>query len=61
MSYYQDIGYLTQEPSVFDGTILENLTYGMREKVTGEKLQEIIKKAKCEFIYDFKNGLKTEI
>jgi ABC-type multidrug transport system fused ATPase/permease subunit len=27
MSYYKDIGYLTQEPSVFDGTILENLTY----------------------------------
>lgn len=26
-SYYQHIGYLTQEPSIFDGTIRENLEY----------------------------------
>jgi ABC-type multidrug transport system fused ATPase/permease subunit len=28
-SYYQHIWYLTQEPSVFDGTIRENLLYGV--------------------------------
>lgn len=28
-SYYQHIGYLTQEPSVFDGTVRENLEYGL--------------------------------
>lgn len=28
-SYYKHIGYLTQEPSVFDGTVRENLEYGM--------------------------------
>jgi len=27
--YYRHIGYLTQEPSVFDGTVRENLMYGM--------------------------------
>ncbi len=27
--YYKQVGYLTQEPSVFDGTILENLTYAL--------------------------------
>lgn len=32
-SYYPHIGYLTQEPSVFDGTIEENLLYSM----SGEK------------------------
>lgn len=26
-SYYPHIGYLTQEPGVFDGTIEENLLY----------------------------------
>jgi len=31
-SYYPHIGYLTQEPSVFDGTIEENLLYSMAEK-----------------------------
>lgn len=25
--YFEHIGYLTQEPSVFDGTIRENLSY----------------------------------
>jgi len=28
-SYYQSVGYLTQEPSVFDGTVRENLMYGV--------------------------------
>ncbi|USN59313.1 MAG: ABC transporter ATP-binding protein [Candidatus Peribacteria bacterium] len=87
-SYYQHIGYLTQEPSVFDGTVLENLTYGMsllpsssvltkegaqelplnppqlRGKARneqGELLHQILKLAKCEFIYDLPNGLDTEI
>jgi len=31
-SYYPHIGYLTQEPSVFDGTIEENLLYSMAEQ-----------------------------
>lgn len=55
-SYYQHIGYLTQEPSVFDGTIRENLEYGINaskvakgEKVTKD-LEQIIKLAKCEWI-----------
>jgi len=35
-SYYLHIWYLTQEPSVFDGTIWENLTYGLQDKVEGQ-------------------------
>lgn len=31
-SYYPHIGYLTQEPSVFDGTVFENLIYGLSNK-----------------------------
>lgn len=30
-SYYKHIGYLTQEPSVFDGTIRENLLYAVED------------------------------
>jgi len=60
-SYYKDIGYLTQEPSVFDGTVIENLTYALTKAPAKKKLDEIIKLAKCEFIYDFPNWLETEI
>lgn len=59
-SYYEDIWYLTQEPSVFDGSIIENLTYAIDEKVSDKKLKEIIKQAKCEFIYDLPNSLDTQ-
>lgn len=59
--YYGHIGYLTQDPSVFDGTILENLTYGARSEVSDENLRKAIELAQCDFIYEFKNGLETEI
>lgn len=62
-SYYKDIWYLTQEPSVFDGTIRENLLYAIDEKknIWKEKLKEIITLANCEFIYNLPKGLDTEI
>ena len=33
-SYYKDIWYLTQEPSVFDGSVRENLLYGLSTHTT---------------------------
>ena len=61
---YKHIWYLTQEPSVFDGSIKENLLYGMwEEKDIQEewKIHQAILDAKCEFIYDFKEWLETQI
>ncbi len=67
-SYYPHIWYLTQEPSVFDGTVWENLTYGLqgKEEEQGQEelehqIDKIIKLARCEFIYEFNNWLQTEI
>lgn len=61
-SYYENIWYLTQDPSVFDGTILENLTYSLWNKTLSQsELQEVIQNAKCEFIYDFEMWIHTEI
>ncbi len=60
-SYYPHIGYLTQEPSVFDGTIEENLLYGARKKPTKKEIEKAIELAECQFIYDLENGLQTEI
>lgn len=36
-TFYENIWYLSQEPAVFDGTIKENLMYGMSDKIkTGQ-------------------------
>jgi len=60
-SYYKDIWYLTQEPSVFDGTILDNLTYAIDRNLEDNEVEKIIEFAKCEFIYDLPKWLETEI
>ncbi len=65
-SYYKHIWYLTQEPSVFDGTIYDNLTYAIdtglfsKDEIT-KKVEQAISLSKCEFIYDFSEWLQTEI
>lgn len=59
--YFWNIGFLTQDPSVFDGTIYENLIYALKWKPSDVLLKKIIKAAKCEFIYDFAEWLQTEI
>ena len=61
-SYYQDVGYLTQEPSVFDGTVRENLMYALGEETLDNKhLQHILKLSRCEFISELSQWLDTEI
>lgn len=59
--YYQHVGYLTQEPSVFDWTIYENLIYALDTQPPKEELEKIIKLSKCEFIREFEKWLETEI
>lgn len=60
-SFYKKIGYLTQEPMVFDGSIRENLIYSLDErdleKIDDKKLNEVLKLAECDFVKD----LNTEI
>ena len=60
-SYYPHIWYLTQEPSVFDGTIEENLLYGTRQKPTKIDIEAAINLSECHFIYELEKWLKTEI
>ncbi|MFA7284317.1 MAG: ABC transporter ATP-binding protein [Candidatus Absconditabacterales bacterium] len=64
-SYYQHIGYLTQEPSVFDGSIMENLLYGMPDNQPKQKIEEqintVIELAQCQFISTFPDQLDTQI
>ncbi|MBP6085686.1 hypothetical protein KA478_00450 [Patescibacteria group bacterium] len=51
-SYYKHIGYLTQEPSVFDGTVYENLIYALDYEPSKEQLDRAIQQAQCQFTYD---------
>lgn len=60
-SYYPHIGYLTQEPNVFDGTIRENLLYATTGDVTDEQLNNALEQSQCQFVFEFPNWLDTEI
>jgi len=60
-SYFADIGYLTQEPALFDGSIRENLTYALPTQPSTQKLQKILKLAHADFVRDFPQGVDTEI
>lgn len=65
-SLYKKVGYLTQEASIFDGTILENLLYATNEldkrsKVTTEKVKEALEKANCAFVYKLEKGINTHV
>jgi len=59
--YYKHIGYLTQDPSIFDWTIHENLTYALDYEPEDKELKKVITSSKCEFIWEFENWMKTEI
>lgn len=60
-SYFPYIGYLSQDPSVFDGTIRENLTYGLKEEVNDDQLIRALDHARCDFVSHFELWLLTEI
>jgi len=60
-TYYKHIWYLTQEPSVFDWTIIENLTYWNKKKLSKKEIKDALKKAKADFVFDFPKWLDTEI
>ena len=60
-TYYKNIWYLTQDPNVFDGSIIDNLLYWAKERPTKKEINNAIRSARCEFIYNFKDWLETQI
>jgi len=60
---HQQIGYVPQEPSLFSGSIEENITYGVSE-YTKTELDHAINLANANFILDKKQfplGLETKV
>lgn len=60
-TYYPHVGYLTQDPWVFDGTVYDNLIYALDKKPSHKKLRQAIADAGCDFIDDLPKGMDTEI
>ncbi|KAF2675787.1 hypothetical protein K458DRAFT_447859 [Lentithecium fluviatile CBS 122367] len=54
------IGYVGQEPVLFSGTIAENISYGVPHATRAEIIAAA-RKANCEFISDFPDGLETHV
>lgn len=62
-SLYQHIAYISQEPSIFDGTVRDNLMYAVNtEKMSDKKLWKALRAAQAEeFVKNMEFGLDTEI
>lgn len=61
--YRSHIWYLTQEPIVFDGTILANIGYGVTDPdtITESAMKTAITNAHADFIRDLPDWLETQI
>ncbi|PNS17916.1 ATP-dependent permease MDL1, mitochondrial [Sphaceloma murrayae] len=54
------IGFVGQEPVLFSGSIAENIAYG-RPHATTSEIVIAARKANCQFISDFPDGLETQV
>ncbi|KAF2179401.1 P-loop containing nucleoside triphosphate hydrolase protein [Zopfia rhizophila CBS 207.26] len=54
------IGFVGQEPVLFSGTIAENIAYGVPHATRAE-IVAAARKANCQFISDFPDGLETHV
>lgn len=61
IDYFKHIWYLTQDPSVFDWTVYDNLVYALDYEPSEEELKKVIEQSNCQFVRDYKTGLQTEI
>jgi len=66
-NFHNQIGYVCQEPPLFNTTILENVLYGVNfnsDNYDKTELERVIKISKADFIYDknlFPKGLETVV
>ncbi|OJD12644.1 hypothetical protein AJ78_06799 [Emergomyces pasteurianus Ep9510] len=59
-SLRRKIGVVSQEPVLFSGTIAENIAYG-KPNATRAEIIAAARKANCQFISDFPDGLDTHV
>lgn len=54
------VGIVSQEPVLFSGSIAENIAYG-KPNATRAEIMRAARKANCQFISDFPDGLDTSV
>ncbi|KAF3938265.1 hypothetical protein ABW19_dt0206269 [Dactylella cylindrospora] len=59
-SLRRKIGIVAQEPVLFSGTIAENIAYG-KPNATRQEIIQAARRANCQFISDFPDGLETYV
>ncbi|KAG7392512.1 ABC transporter B member 10 [Phytophthora pseudosyringae] len=58
----RQLGLVGQEPTLFIGTIAENITYGLDEMPNMEEIEEVAKMANAhDFITHFPDGYETQV
>lgn len=61
-SWRSQIGYVSQESPLIDGTIKDNICYGMNREVTQEELERAAQMAYADiFIREMPDGYETEV
>lgn len=58
-SLRRGIGYLTQSAMLFNGTVRENLAYGLGHSPSDKEMREALEAAYATFVYDLPEGLET--
>lgn len=60
-SLRRGVGYLTQNPLLFNDTIRENLLYGLEHEPDEDEIRAALEGAYATFVYDLPQGLETRI
>jgi ABC-type bacteriocin/lantibiotic exporter with double-glycine peptidase domain len=55
------VGYVGPESFMVEGTVRENLVYGLSRACSDEELQRVLDRAQCQFVRDLPRGLEHEL
>lgn len=60
-SLRRGIGYLTQDPLLFNASIRYNLTYGLNTDIDDAAIRDAIERASAQFVFALPRGLDTDL
>lgn len=60
-SLRRGIGYLTQDPLLFNGSVRYNLTYGFDADIDDTAIRDALERASAQFVFALPRGLDTDV